>query len=75
VLSPEPGAAPPPKNEIEERFESVLEHLTPTYRAMVNDETLTLERAWQELIHEIWEIIAPALGWRYDRLTPPEAGR
>jgi hypothetical protein len=68
VLSPEPGTTPPPSDEVEERLEVVLEHLSPTYRAMVNDGTLPPDRAWRELMHETWEIIAPTLGLRYDRL-------
>jgi hypothetical protein len=41
----------------------------PTYRALIIDGTLSPERAWQELVHEVWETIAPAFGLRYDRLT------
>ena len=45
------------------------------YRAMIIDGTLPPERAWQELVHEVWESIAPALGLRYDRVTPPDEAR
>jgi hypothetical protein len=75
VLSPEPGTTPPPKDEIEERFETVLDHVAPTYRALIDDGTLPPDRAWQELVHEVWDIIAPALGLRYDRLTPGDDTR
>jgi hypothetical protein len=69
VLSLEPGAAPPTEDEITERYNEVLHHLAPTYRAVVNQGILTPERAWRELTHETWEVIAPGLGLRYDRIT------
>jgi hypothetical protein len=36
----------------------------PEYRAQANAGILTQGRAWRELTHEIWEIIAPGLGLR-----------
>ena len=36
----------------------------------IGNPSLTPERAWQELTDETWEIIAPPLGLRYDRVTP-----
>jgi hypothetical protein len=37
--------------------------------------TLPPARAWQELVHEVWDIIAPALDLRYDRLRPADDAR
>ena len=74
VLSLEPGTPPPTEDEIEERYNDVLDHLEPAYHALVYAGSLTEKRAWRDLTHEIWDVIAPGLGLRYHRITPGEDG-
>jgi len=67
VLSAEPGTAPPPKDEIQERYQEVFDLLAPAYGALSYAGSLSEERAWRDLTHDIWDAIAPGLGLRYVR--------
>ncbi len=73
VLSVEPGSAPPAKEEVKARYQEVFDHLAPTYAALSYSGSLSKERAWQDLTHDLWDAIAPGLGLRYDRVTPTGA--
>jgi hypothetical protein len=70
VISAEPDTQPPLADEIGARYYDVFEHLASEYQALVYGGSLTEEQAWQDLTHGTWEVIAPGLDLRYDRVTP-----
>lgn len=68
VVSIEPRGTPPPVPHMETQYDVAMQLRARPYRALVRLGVLTRDEAWRELTHVAWQVIAPALGLRYDRI-------
>jgi hypothetical protein len=68
VLSRTSGAPSPSAATVAASYFTTRQALVAKYRALVQAQTVTRDRAWQEHTHEVWARISPALGLRYDRI-------
>jgi hypothetical protein len=49
-------------------FAAAMRQLAPHYLAVVRSGRMAREAALRHLLHEVWRVIAPPLGLRYDRV-------
>lgn len=68
VMSKLPGRPHASARVVQAALRAAVTVLVPSYLAAVRTGDATREEALREMLHDIWQSIAPLLGLRYDRL-------
>lgn len=67
ALSKQPNRKHATREAAVRAFQLALQRLAAPYLARARAGTMSPDQALQEAVHEIWQLLAPPLGLRYDR--------